>query len=119
MTSEIARVEVDDLWKSFRFYRRPMHRFTAWLSGGRVGAPTVFDALRGVSFALATGSSTGIVGVNGAGKSTLLKVLTGTLEPTRGRVRLAGRVASLLELGTDLRELRARRRGCRHCSTRS
>ena len=105
MTSELSRVEVEDLWKSFRFYRRPMHRFTSWVTGGRVGAPTVFEALRSVSFTLPTGSSTGIVGVNGAGKSTLLKILTGTLEPTRGRVQMSGRVASLLELGTGFHPL--------------
>jgi len=105
MSSELPRVEVDDVWKRFRFYRRPIDRFTAWATRNRVGAPTMFDALRAVSFALATGSSTGIVGVNGAGKSTLLKVLTGTLEPTRGTVRLSGRVASLLELGTGFHTL--------------
>ncbi len=105
MSSELARVEVDDLWKSFRFYRRPIDRFAAWLSGNRVGRPKTFDALRNITFTLPTGSSTGIVGVNGAGKSTLLKVLTGTLEPTRGQVRLSGRVASLLELGTGFHPL--------------
>jgi lipopolysaccharide transport system ATP-binding protein len=105
MSSDLPRVEAADVWKSFRFYRRPIDRFAAWVTGNRVGTPTTFDALRGVSFALATGSSTGIVGVNGAGKSTLLKVLTGTLEPTRGTVRLSGRVASLLELGTGFHPL--------------
>jgi lipopolysaccharide transport system ATP-binding protein len=102
---EEPRVAVDGVWKRFRFYRRPIHRFTAWATGGRVGAPAVFDALRDVTFALPAGSSTGIVGVNGAGKSTLLKVLTGTLEPTRGTVRLTGRTASLLELGTGFHPL--------------
>jgi lipopolysaccharide transport system ATP-binding protein len=105
MSSELPRVEVDDLWKVFRFYRRPVDRFAAWMTQGRVGAPAVFEALRRVTFTLPTGSSAGIVGVNGAGKSTLLKVLTGTLEPTRGRVRLSGRVASLLELGTGFHPL--------------
>src|SRR5215469_7424962 len=44
--------------------------------------------------------SCGIIGRNGAGKSTLLKLLSRITEPTRGRIRLRGRVASLLEVGT-------------------
>ena len=99
------RIEVHDLWKTFYFYRHPFHRFTHWLTLGRLHAPTPFNALRGISFTLPTGTSTGIIGVNGAGKSTLLKIITGTMEPTSGRVEVSGRVASLLELGTGFHPL--------------
>jgi lipopolysaccharide transport system ATP-binding protein len=63
-------------------------------------SPDEFWALRGVSFSIGEGEVVGVVGRNGAGKSTLLKLLSRITAPTEGLIRLGGRVASLLEVGT-------------------
>lgn len=59
-----------------------------------------FWALKDVSFKVERGDRIAIIGRNGAGKSTLLKVLSRITPPTKGRIELGGRVASLLEVGT-------------------
>ena len=83
--------------KSYTLYPRPADRLThifwPWKH-----YPT-FEALKDVSFTVGRGETVGIIGQNGAGKSTLLQIVTGTIAPTKGDVRVSGRVAALLELG--------------------
>ena len=69
---------------------------------GTARAPSreTFWALREASFDVRRGEVLGVIGRNGAGKSTLLKLLSRITEPTEGRARIAGRVASMLEVGT-------------------
>jgi len=57
-------------------------------------------ALRNINFEVQEGELLGIIGRNGAGKSTLLKILSRTTAPTTGQIKIKGRVASLLEVGT-------------------
>jgi lipopolysaccharide transport system ATP-binding protein len=69
------------------------------LTSGRASKED-FWALKNISFEVRRGEVVGIIGRNGAGKSTLLKILSRITDPTEGRVKLKGRVASLLEVGT-------------------
>ena len=59
-----------------------------------------FWSLKNINFTIEEGDRVGIIGRNGAGKSTLLKVLSRITEPTTGKIKIKGRVASLLEVGT-------------------
>lgn len=67
---------------------------------GRFRADGTVLALRDVTFAIEEGTTVGVIGANGAGKSTLLKILSRVTAPSAGCVKLKGRVASLLEIGT-------------------
>jgi lipopolysaccharide transport system ATP-binding protein len=59
-----------------------------------------FWAFKDVSFEVKHGEVLGIIGRNGAGKSTLLKIMSRVTTPTKGQIKIKGRIASLLEVGT-------------------
>lgn len=84
-------------------FREELVRWASWPArafSGERNRREDFWALRDVSFDVQPSEVIGIIGRNGAGKSTLLKVLSRITKPTGGRVRLRGRVGSLLEVGT-------------------
>jgi lipopolysaccharide transport system ATP-binding protein len=68
--------------------------------GGGKAKQEEFWALKQVDFDVQQGDRVGVIGRNGAGKSTLLKILSRITEPTKGRIEINGRIASLLEVGT-------------------
>lgn len=88
--------------RGYRTLRDALARLLRPRAWGGVPRPAAAEvwALRDVWFAVAEGEALGVIGHNGAGKSTLLKILSRVTEPTAGRARLRGRVASLLEVGT-------------------
>ncbi len=94
-----AAIEIVDVTKKFRLYQEKMQSAKERvIKFGRVPYEDFF-ALRNVSFEVAEGTTTGLLGHNGSGKSTLLKCVAGTMRPTEGVIRTRGRVAALLELG--------------------
>src|SRR6202789_1731712 len=92
-------LQVQNVSKVYRLYRRPADRLLGLLPFSNHSAPQEFWALRDVSLTVERGEVLGVIGPNGSGKSTLLQIVSGILEPTRGRVIARGRIAALLELG--------------------
>ncbi len=92
-------ITAEHVTKRYKRYPSQWSRLGEWLSLGRRIAHEPRLALQDVSFGVRQRESVGIIGQNGAGKSTLLKILTGTAQPTEGRVGIRGRVSALLELG--------------------
>jgi len=98
--SEILRL--DDVWKLHRRWRRRPQSLKETLIKTLRGIRPEYEdfwAVRGCSLSVARGEAVGFCGANGAGKSTLLRVVSGILPPTRGRITVRGRLATLLELG--------------------
>jgi lipopolysaccharide transport system ATP-binding protein len=88
------------------FVTKVMGREDPFLKLGQVndravkGETDVVWSLKAIDLSIEQGDAIGIIGRNGAGKSTLLKLLSRVTAPTTGRIRIKGRVASLLEVGT-------------------
>lgn len=91
--------DLQSWWARMRGTEDPNSTVTYGANAG-AGKNEDFWALDDISFEAKQGEAIGIIGRNGAGKSTLLKILSRVTSPTRGEVKIKGRVASLLEVGT-------------------
>jgi lipopolysaccharide transport system ATP-binding protein len=119
MLSDELVIRIQSLSKCYQIYEKPQDRLkqAIWPKMGRTvsrilrifGSGTTlpsrsyyreFWAIRDVSFEVKKGETVGIIGRNGSGKSTLLQMIAGTLTPTSGNIKVQGRIAALLELGS-------------------
>ncbi len=97
--SDPPEIEFINVSKQFQLAEgRSLREFIPLFVKGR-GFSEPFYALRDVSFRIARGETVAIVGRNGSGKSTILKLIAGVMAPTKGEVRVYGRISPLIELG--------------------
>lgn len=95
----IGSIRVINLGKAYKNYPTRWSRLAEWILPFGGPRHELKWVLRDINFQVQPGEAVGIIGINGAGKSTLLKMITGTTQPTTGRVEITGRVAAMLELG--------------------
>jgi lipopolysaccharide transport system ATP-binding protein len=105
----MAKLSISNVSISFPLYHgesRSLKKTMFAAASGRLGEDRkhrlVVEALRNVSFSLATGDRLGLVGSNGAGKTTLLRTMAGIYEPVVGQVRFTGAVTALLDPGQGM-----------------
>jgi lipopolysaccharide transport system ATP-binding protein len=98
MTQDL--IEVRNVSKCFRVYSKPSDVLKEFVTGRTYGDD--FWALRDVSLTVPYRQRLGIIGANGSGKSTLLRLITGNLQPTRGEVRVHGKLSAVLSLNSVL-----------------
>lgn len=108
MSSDEVAIKVEALYKCYEIYNRPTDRLREFiyprlsrLFGNNAKSYFhEFWALKDITFEVKKGETLGIVGRNGSGKSTLLQIICGTMSPLKGSIKVNGRVAALLELGS-------------------
>jgi len=99
VTAENA-IEVKNLWKQFILPHEKRSTVFETISNiHRQIRYEEFLALKNINFSVQKGESLGVIGENGSGKSTLLNVITNVLRPTKGEVKVNGKLTSFLELG--------------------
>lgn len=93
-------VEVEHLWKTFQIpHEKRDTLFESLMGMMRPNSYETFSVLKDINFQAEDGEFIGLIGDNGSGKSTILKIIANILRPTKGKVRVKGRVTPFLELG--------------------
>ncbi|EXL07029.1 sugar ABC transporter ATP-binding protein [Brucella anthropi] len=91
-------LSVSEVGKRYATYASNFQRFATWF-GADIKPESEYWANQDVTFNVPVGQALALIGQNGAGKSTLLKMITGTVRPSTGSIKLEGRVNAILELG--------------------
>lgn len=99
MSNNSDAIVVSNLWKTFRLPHEKKNTFYEFLTGIFKNGYEEFVALKNINFVVKKGDAIGIIGDNGSGKSTLLKIITNILRPSKGVVKINGKITSFLELG--------------------
>ena len=92
-------VRIENVYKEFSLRHTRALKELVFSALKRQKLRDTFMALNGVDVTVRSGETVGLIGFNGSGKSTLLKTISGVLFPDRGRVRVRGKVAGLIEVG--------------------
>ena len=98
-TGTISR-DLERYWAKLRGKEDPFLRIGETNDRSKKGESDIVWSLKDINIKIEQGDAVGIIGRNGAGKSTLLKILSRVTSPTTGNIKIKGRVASLLEVGT-------------------
>ena len=97
-------VNVKNVSKDFVIYGDKANTLKEKIIRFRSNKKEVFHVLKNINLKIRKGETVALIGVNGSGKSTLLKLITKIIYPTKGEIKVSGKLTSLLELGAGFHQ---------------